>query len=297
MRSLALRIALVLPLICVLAPPPSEAGGRQADYERALRMSQAVRGKVRGANLVHTWVTPSTLVYRSELTGGGWTFLRVDAETGERGPAFDHAAAAKDFAEILGRAVDPAQLELMPLGQHGGALLAQMEAMVVTIRWTDADTGGDTPVVSAVDLADVPSLGLPPTRARRSQDGRGETSLLFVNRLDEAASLFWIDGSGEAHGYGTLAAGTERAQHTYAGHLWEVRRASGAVLGRWLAVDAPGVIHIRSTEDVTPPGPTGSRPSRRQSPDGKWRIRIRGRDGPAGGSGRGIQRSTCDAGG
>ena len=45
-----------------------------------------------------------------------------------------------------------------------------------------------------------------------------ETSLTFVNRTSGDVKLFWLDANGGRQSYGQLSAGTEREQHTFAGH-------------------------------------------------------------------------------
>ena len=47
-----------------------------------------------------------------------------------------------------------------------------------------------------------------------------ETSVRFVNCTAGDIRLFWLDASGQRNAYGTIAAGVEHQQHTYAGHVW-----------------------------------------------------------------------------
>ncbi len=49
-----------------------------------------------------------------------------------------------------------------------------------------------------------------------------ETEIRFDNQTERSVKLFWIDEAGERHAYGRIAAGEQRAQHTFAGHVWLV---------------------------------------------------------------------------
>ncbi|QDV08928.1 Prolyl tripeptidyl peptidase precursor [Planctomycetes bacterium Poly30] len=77
--------------------------------------------------------------------------------------------------------------------------------------------------------ADSPwALRLEPTRAwARTRRNGARVQLRFVNRTEGALELEWLDGSGSAKSYGTVAAGESRVQDTVAGHLWRVSTEGG----------------------------------------------------------------------
>ncbi|NLH99154.1 MAG: prolyl oligopeptidase family serine peptidase [Chthonomonadales bacterium] len=56
-----------------------------------------------------------------------------------------------------------------------------------------------------------------------------------------------MDTDGNRQPYGTLAAGARRDQHTFAGHVWLVTDAAGAVMGVFEATETPGTAVIEAT--------------------------------------------------
>ena len=142
-------------LLCLLASP-AEAGGSKEDYARAQAMGAKVRGQVPNERLQSVWVDDHTLVFRRETTTG-WRFLKLDARTGDRSDAFDHARVA----QALGKKVKPGRLPIRPLAMDGEHLLVHEKGRVWRIG----------PTIEEVALTDVPALGLAPDGARRSRGG------------------------------------------------------------------------------------------------------------------------------
>ena len=101
-----------------------------------------------------------------------------------------------------------------------------------------------------------------------------------MNRTAAEVELFWVNTDGERQSYGKLNVGAERAQHTFAGHVWLATDATGKTLAVFQAEERNGVAEIttrpagerprRSTENRR--RPTASRDT---SPDGKWRAFIK----------------------
>jgi Tol biopolymer transport system component len=103
-----------------------------------------------------------------------------------------------------------------------------------------------------------------------------------VNRTNGQVELFWLDGGGRRNSYGTLAAGDERDQHTYAGHVWEVVDSEGNLIAAFEAeesnmravISGRNRFNRRSMER----GRDRFRQSRRisdESPDGKWMAFVK----------------------
>ena len=70
----------------------------------------------------------------------------------------------------------------------------------------------------------------------RSEGGALQTSIRFRNTGPKDAELRWVDQRGRERGYGTIAPGQERSQHTFEGHAWKVV-ADGRTLG-WIRGEA-----------------------------------------------------------
>ena len=125
----------------------------------------------------------------------------------------------------------------------------------------------------------LPVLRLP----LRSRDSSVDTDVTFENHLSEMVRLFWIDSGGRRVPYGSIPAGEQHLQHTYAGHVWLVATGDTNVVAVYQAGETPGVAII----DGRPPdGPSqrslgeGSSPQHAEappeiSPDGKWRVFVR----------------------
>lgn len=89
----------------------ARAQGTIADYDRADRLAETVRGKVYRDRVIPHWFAGNDRFwYRVDLAGGVKEFLVVDAIKKERSPAFDHFALARTLAKESGKPVDPEKL-------------------------------------------------------------------------------------------------------------------------------------------------------------------------------------------
>ncbi|MFT5733904.1 MAG: dipeptidyl aminopeptidase/acylaminoacyl peptidase [Planctomycetota bacterium] len=109
-------------------------------------------------------------------------------------------------------------------------------------------------------------------RRARSR-GRGRSAnLRIVNRTDEAIDVQWLDTSGEAKDYGTIAAGQERMQSTSEGHLWRILLAEqGGVLGLVEAPPGGGVVFVDgpAKRDASRASAWSKKPMR------SWQVEVR----------------------
>jgi dipeptidyl-peptidase 4 len=130
---------------------------------------------------------------------------------------------------------------------------------------------------------DLKSLGLPVVDVRtstlkmemRSSKHSGlDCSIRFVNTLSAPVNLSWVNQEGKFIPYGSLSAGSEREQPTFAGHVWLVTKDFGdriAVMeanatDQTVLIDGPGKMQEENKRKATGRGVT--------SPDGKWAISI-----------------------
>ena len=134
------------------------------------------------------------------------------------------------------------------------------------------------------------STGETPRASRRTGS---DTSLTFINRTAGEVEIFWLSTDGNRVSYGKLAPGTQREQHTFAGHAWVAVDAAGKTVasfeaserGREAVISENGSSVNTSTNRIgrargNSAGTTGSgnrqRPEAREtSPDGKWRASIK----------------------
>ncbi|HUG70976.1 MAG TPA: prolyl oligopeptidase family serine peptidase [Pirellulaceae bacterium] len=221
--------------------------------------------------------------YRNDLSGGKREYVLVDAVKGERKPAFDHERLAKALRGAGAGDVQADRLDLGGLEFDGGAMscragrkdwrcdLETYELSEIEPREPDSGRVG-----AAIRPDDAP---------RASTRTGAETELRFVNSTGGNVELFWLDTSGQRHSYGVLAAGAERQQHTYAGHVWLAVNADGNAIAAFEADERPSDAVI--TGGQVSRRPQGRPPQRRRpppgglfagggtSPDGKWRAAVR----------------------
>ena len=57
-----------------------------------------------------------------------------------------------------------------------------------------------------------------------------ETSIHFVNRMNQDVNVFWLDQDGARQPYGSLKPAEERDQHTFVGHAWLITATNGDVV-------------------------------------------------------------------
>lgn len=140
----------------------------------------------------------------------------------------------------------------------------------------DADHGGmnkapeSLPDASGQEPATFGSL-LSPQDLRTTHVETGEeTSFRFENNSGQALELFWLNSEGPGTSYGSVAAGADHTQHTYAGHRWMIRDASGRELAGFVATPEASRISFDGR-----PVPNAWKRDESISPDGAWRYQIK----------------------
>lgn len=221
--------------------------------------------------------------WRPILVSGGdrpdrQDFFFVDPERGTREALFDAATLATHLSTALGSPVAPESLKL-------DSLTVQLEGEHRTLRFRQGGKHWKTTVPELVLESDPkPEDPLPMAWAqripKRSRNTGEETEILLVNRTTEDIELYWLDDQGTRRPYGRLRPGTERRQHTFAGHVWLGTDRNGSVLGAFTAQESEG-----RAEFVAPPAgakapaasadsPPGPQSSPQDSPDGKWTVEL-----------------------
>ena len=124
-----------------------------------------------------------------------------------------------------------------------------------------------------------------PGSCRSGGSAGEETSVEFINRTTNIIVISWITDSRAREEYGRLGPGEMRAQHTYAGHAWEIADTNGTALACLVARREPGTAVITAELCANPPPPAPppeftrrERPGGLDSPDGQWRIAFRDHD-------------------
>jgi dipeptidyl aminopeptidase/acylaminoacyl peptidase len=266
-RRLVLLVAGLLLTLC----HGGFAQGTKADYERAATLRERTGNKVPNQKLDAHWLTnKAAFWYRRELPGGGAQFVWVDADKGEKRPAFDHEKLAAALAKASGNEMKPDHLPVENL---------TLEADGLHLRFRSGGKSwscdlGSYALHEAPD--DSPRLDHDDS-ARASRRTGAETTLIFDNRTMGGVELFWLDTDGRKKSYGRLGAGERRAQHTFAGHVWTVEtREDGRELGRFTATELTAVAEITTERRRDRgAGAPADEPVRGRSPDGKWIAFVR----------------------
>jgi dipeptidyl-peptidase 4 len=250
--------------------PDVRAQGSQDDYARALGLAQTTENKVFRARVKPTWLPGNTRFwYRVQTGAESHEYVIVDAEHGERQPAFDHARLALALSASLAQDVRPDRLPLENVELRPDEAAALFRAGGKGWRW-DLKTQALREEAREEKTLRSRRTDRVPRASRLTGD---ETELVFVNRTGADVELFWLDSEGGRKGYGRVGTGAERRQHTFAGHVWLVTDRAGTVLGVFEATEESGraVIEDRpeapaaAEEQPAPPSkPAGG------SPDGRW---------------------------
>ena len=250
--------------------------GSAADYERARGLRARFENKVFRERVRPHWLPGNRQFWYQVQTGPQTSeYILVDAEKGERRPAFDRARLAQELSKAGLK--DPGNVALEQVNFRLAESLFFFRAGG-TAWQCSLDTyalqpgkAGDLQPLASLDNQTVP---------RTSTRTGAESSLHFVNKSKAEIELFWVDENGERRSYGKLRSGEERQQHTFSGHVWLVTDGEGKTVGRYQAEDEPARAEIGDqngpVDKAAQPEPRRRRASgSNMSPDGAYRISIR----------------------
>ncbi|HTG43171.1 MAG TPA: DPP IV N-terminal domain-containing protein, partial [Verrucomicrobiae bacterium] len=265
--SAAILFAGVLPLL---------GQGSAADYARAQGLRAQFENKVFRDRVRPHWL-PGNRQFWYQVQSGPETsdYILVNAEKGERRPAFDRSRIVEQLSKAGLHNPEKLALEAINFQLDKNLLLfrAGGKAWECSLE-TYALRPGNPENLQPAALADTQNVPRTSTRIG------AESSLHFVNKSKNEVELFWVDENGERRSYGKLRSGEERQQHTFSGHVWLVADSEGKTLIRYQAQDEPVRAEIGeqggSGERPAQPEPRRRRsPGNNTSPDGVYRVAIR----------------------
>jgi len=261
----------------LLAAPPALSQGTAADYRRAAELRERFAGKVLNASIVPRWLPGGEHVwFELREPNDNRRYVLVDTKQATLSQAFDVARAAESLSDALDRTIDPSSLRLVGIDHEGQQCMIRLAE------------GGETYAVNLVTYetaASLASAGFDQSTVAvlkapaPSVMGGGESHVQFVNRTPHEVELYWCQGNRRV-GYGKLAAGAERSQHTFAGHVWLVTTSAGKFVNAFRAAEFDGLAVIngvpRPMEQSRPPQPQAERnsPRRGTSPDGRLQAFV-----------------------
>ncbi|OQR82402.1 hypothetical protein ACHHYP_16117 [Achlya hypogyna] len=192
--------------------------GTRKDYDRALGLPEALRGKVFHGDVEPHWSEDSSRFWylREMPPPAGPELHFVDCRASTR--YVDGLRLLQTIAKRLGvenvRPILAAFVEGAPhlvrvraesdFGQHW--FLCDVHSYCV-----DIEPAMDEPEFE-------PSLV--PTMI--STSAGVEIQLLVVNSWTSPVTMYWVDTEGKSHRYAAIAAGGEASQRTYEGHVWKL---------------------------------------------------------------------------
>jgi dipeptidyl aminopeptidase/acylaminoacyl peptidase len=174
-------IRLVVCLLVVSGAPAGQAQVTPADFERALGLQNRYKGLAIDVPEVPVWEEGShSFIYRKSVEGGS-EFMRVDADTLTKQPAFDHARLAGGLSAASGKTYQPLDLPFTRFRyteKH-----AAVEFLVDNVRWKCDLSAyqcskaqelhpGDEQYESDDDYDDTPKAVNNPDKTRNSPDGK-----------------------------------------------------------------------------------------------------------------------------
>ena len=95
------------------------AQGTISDYKRALKLREITKNKVFKQRVDAHWFSDNVRFwYRNDLADGRREFVLINAETGERGKAFDQERVAAALIEATGQEILAERLDKLPALSH-----------------------------------------------------------------------------------------------------------------------------------------------------------------------------------
>lgn len=182
--------------------------------------------------------------YRNDLPGAAREYVVVEALKGRRQPAFDHESVARQLSELSTSEVNSEQLPVDSIEFTDDAAVL-LTGRLGRFRWDLASSRLTQQVATAESKATQLFLPVRPSGASDS-----ETEITLENQLDQPLDLIWISPSGGLSPYGSVKASETRRQHTFAGHVWLLRKSDGTDVGCFEAERGMSAITIsQSTLD------------------------------------------------
>jgi dipeptidyl aminopeptidase/acylaminoacyl peptidase len=266
-------------LLLMFAALRVSAGDAAADLARSENLRALTNNKVTHNRVEPRWLPGGKQFWYQSKTGpDAHEFIFVDAEKGQRVPAFDHAklTAALNTAGVSGQRADKLNLDIIAYRASEKSVDFRCGAKA----WQcDLDSYALKEIKPAVENSGALPVGNVP---RASSPGGGQTVLTFVNSTKDEVELFWVDTHGKRISYGKVGSGQEFEQHTYSGHVWVAVGRGEKTVAAFQAKDAPARAEIGGNTPLAPDAglkppelPKPFAAPNNTSPDGKWSARAR----------------------
>lgn len=198
--------------------------------------------------------------YRIKTAPGEHRFILVDPDKKTRRPAFDHDLVGRLLNSSPGKlpilSIDLSETGILNLSTPKGSFRLEVESEKLIEIEPITQPNGTT----------VIQLKEP----RKAQFNGSETHITFRNETSHPIELFWVNNVESPRSYGTLAAGENRKQHTFSGHVWLARKTgSRESLAVFEATSSGGIAVVDGSSSIQP-APPGKPADKRD-----WSAHIR----------------------
>lgn len=222
--------------------------------------------------------------YKVQTGRQSWEFIHVDATTGTRQPAFDHAGIAQALASETETDFDPNNLPINNLEFIHDSSIIKFSTQHGKWQWdTDSNSLTRTSTIKSAGK----KVGLRKFDKIRPSGGNGtETEITFENKLNEKVKIYWIAQDGNEVFYHILEPGKSISQRTFASHAWAVKSLNESLVGVFISPNHASLALIdgskpESLENVAHKKKAAPKPAREKdqpeeqvkgsrSPDGQW---------------------------
>ncbi len=257
------------PLLACLALLPATAPAQdvRSQLERAERFGSEAATLVAQPEVRPYWPTAAAapFAYRVNPAPDRHEYRQVNLQTGEKSPAFDHAALAKALAAAANKDVRADRLPLDDLQLPAAGSAVRFRAFGKGWAFHPAESR-----VTADETPPSPTPLMPPDAAMRGTRDNGEaTTLTIENTLAEDLEMVWVKRDGERQSYGKVPAGQTTTLSTYAGHVWLFTTPDGDPLCGITATASPALARITGKVKSDRSGNSD------KSPDHRWQAVIR----------------------
>jgi dipeptidyl aminopeptidase/acylaminoacyl peptidase len=221
----------------------------------------------------HWFADDTKFWYRNDLPGNRRHFIVVDAATGRRADAFDHARVAERLSTLLKEKQSADRLPVHSLlFEKDDSVLLSGAGQSWRLTLKDYDLREATP-----DAKSLPELS-PIPRVIPSRRSSEDVTLLFENRTNAPIELFWIDPNSNRKSFGHVKPGDFYSVTTFVDHVWLVTDKDGKTLGIFRATATPSRALIGGQTRPAADAPSERRPRSRsrqdRSPDGVWSVKL-----------------------
>jgi dipeptidyl aminopeptidase/acylaminoacyl peptidase len=121
---------------CIVTLLPAIAGAQvtKADYDRAQSLREEYESLAVNVADTPTWIGATHSFYYRRTRPDGFEFIRMDADSRQKQPAFDHARLAESLSKASGQAYRPNRLPFQNFTFNDA--LSAMDMTIAGARWT-----------------------------------------------------------------------------------------------------------------------------------------------------------------